>query len=64
MVRNLVGTFVQCGANRCDPDSIPDLLVARNRSTAGPTAPASGLFLINVEYGDLEPGTSNLEPSE
>jgi tRNA pseudouridine38-40 synthase len=50
MVRNLVGTFVQCGAHRLDPESIPALLAARNRAAAGPTAPASGLFLVNVEY--------------
>jgi tRNA pseudouridine38-40 synthase len=53
MVRNLVGTFVQAGAHRLDPDSIPTLLAARNRSAAGPTAPASGLFLVNVEYPPL-----------
>jgi tRNA pseudouridine38-40 synthase len=62
MVRNLVGTFVQCGANRLDPDSIPTLLAARNRSVAGPTAPPTGLFLVSVEYPNLEPRTSNLEP--
>jgi tRNA pseudouridine38-40 synthase len=56
MVRNLVGTFVQCGAHRLDADSIPTLLAARNRSMAGPTAPASGLFLVSVEY----PPTTNL----
>jgi tRNA pseudouridine38-40 synthase len=50
MVRNLVGTFVQAGAHRLDPDSIPDLLAARNRSAAGPTAPSTGLFLVSVEY--------------
>ncbi|MGP8261179.1 MAG: tRNA pseudouridine(38-40) synthase TruA [Acidobacteriaceae bacterium] len=50
MVRNLVGTFVQCGAHRLDPGSIPALLAARDRATAGPTAPASGLFLVSVEY--------------
>lgn len=50
MVRNLVGTFVQCGAARMDPDSIAALLAARDRSAAGPTAPASGLFLLSVEY--------------
>jgi tRNA pseudouridine38-40 synthase len=53
MVRNLVGTFVQAGAHRLDPDSIPTLLAARNRAVAGPAAPASGLFLVNVEYPDL-----------
>jgi tRNA pseudouridine38-40 synthase len=55
MVRNLVGTFVQAGAYRLDPESIPGLIAARNRSAAGPTAPASGLFLLNVQYA--EPST-------
>lgn len=50
MVRNLVGTFVQCGSRRLSPDAIPSLLAARNRSAAGPTAPATGLFLVSVEY--------------
>jgi tRNA pseudouridine38-40 synthase len=53
MVRNLVGTFVQAGAHRLDPDSIPGLLAARNRSATGPTAPPTGLFLVNVEYPPL-----------
>ena len=64
MVRNLVGTFVQAGARRLSPDSIPDLLAARNRAAAGPTAPPQGLFLVNVEYPNREPGASNLEPNE
>jgi tRNA pseudouridine38-40 synthase len=50
MVRNLVGTFAEAGANRISPDTIPTILAARNRSAAGPTAPASGLFLVEVEY--------------
>ncbi|MGH9597144.1 MAG: tRNA pseudouridine(38-40) synthase TruA [Edaphobacter sp.] len=50
MVRNLVGTFVEAAANRHSPNAIPDVLAARNRSAAGPTAPASGLFLVEVEY--------------
>jgi tRNA pseudouridine38-40 synthase len=50
MVRNLVGTFVEAAANRISADSIPTILTARNRSAAGPTAPASGLFLVEVEY--------------
>lgn len=52
MVRNLVGTFVQVGAARISPDSIPGLIAARNRSLCGPTAPPSGLFLLSVEYPD------------
>jgi tRNA pseudouridine38-40 synthase len=50
MVRNLVGTFVDAAARRIDPDSIPAILAGRDRSLAGPTAPARGLFLVGVEY--------------
>jgi tRNA pseudouridine38-40 synthase len=50
MVRNLVGTFVEAGCGRISADSVPAILHARNRSTAGPTAPARGLFLAEVEY--------------
>jgi tRNA pseudouridine38-40 synthase len=50
MVRNLVGTFVDIGAGRRTADSIPGILAARSRSAAGPTAPARGLFLVEVEY--------------
>jgi tRNA pseudouridine38-40 synthase len=50
MVRNLVGTFIDIGSSRLPVDSIPGLLAARDRSAAGPTAPARGLFLVDVEY--------------
>jgi tRNA pseudouridine38-40 synthase len=50
MVRNLVGTFVEAAAHRISAHEIPIILAARNRSAAGPTAPASGLFLVEVEY--------------
>lgn len=50
MVRNLVGTFVHAGAGRSRADAIPAILAARSRSAAGATAPARGLFLVDVEY--------------
>jgi tRNA pseudouridine38-40 synthase len=50
MVRNLVGTFVDVAAERLEPESIARILEERDRSAAGPTAPAQGLFLMNVEY--------------
>lgn len=50
MVRNLVGTFVDIGAGRTPEDAIPGILAASDRSAAGPTAPARGLFLVDVEY--------------
>jgi tRNA pseudouridine38-40 synthase len=50
MVRNLVGTFIEAACRRISADDIPAILAARNRSAAGPTAPARGLFLVEVEY--------------
>jgi len=51
MVRNLVGTFVDVGRGSLEPEDITKILDARQRSAAGPTAPARGLFLRSVEYG-------------
>ena len=50
MVRNLVGTFVLVGKGTLAVEDIGSILAARKRSEAGATAPASGLFLVNVEY--------------
>ncbi len=50
MVRNLVGTFLEVGRGRLPPETLPSILAARHRSAAGPTAPASGLWLHSVEY--------------
>jgi tRNA pseudouridine38-40 synthase len=54
MVRNLVGTFVLAGSGHLLPEAVPEMLAARSRSAAGPTAPARGLFLMDVEYADGE----------
>lgn len=50
MVRNLVGTFVLVGKGTIDREGLRQILSARDRSAAGATAPASGLFLMCVEY--------------
>jgi tRNA pseudouridine38-40 synthase len=50
MVRNMVGTFLLVGKGTLKPESILEIIAAKNRSLAGPTAPASGLFLVSVEY--------------
>jgi tRNA pseudouridine38-40 synthase len=50
MVRNLVGTFLRVGTGTLQPEDISRILLARNRSAAGATAPASGLLLVSVEY--------------
>jgi tRNA pseudouridine38-40 synthase len=50
MVRNLVGTFILVGRGTLQADDVRRILEARNRSAAGPTAPAAGLYLVEVEY--------------
>lgn len=48
MVRNIVGTLVEIGLGKTyDIDSI---FAAKNRSAAGPTAPAAGLYFIGADY--------------
>ena len=50
MVRILVGTLIEVGEGRRDPLSMDALLEARDRTMAGPTAPACGLTLMQVDY--------------
>jgi tRNA pseudouridine38-40 synthase len=50
MVRNLVGTFLDVGRGQMESGAIGAILAARERSAAGATAPARGLFLESVEY--------------
>ena len=49
-VRNFVGTLKLVGEGRLTPEDVKRILEAKNRSAAGPTAPASGLYLARVEY--------------
>lgn len=50
MVRNLVGTLTEVGRGYLEADALPAILSACNRTAAGPTAPARGLFLVKVDY--------------
>lgn len=52
MVRNLVGTLVEVGRGKIPPGGMRDILEGRDRTRAGPTAPALGLFLWRVFYPD------------
>jgi tRNA pseudouridine38-40 synthase len=50
MVRNIVGTLAQVGRGEISPGGFREILGLRDRSRAGPTAPAQGLFLVAVNY--------------
>jgi len=50
MVRNIVGTLVEVGVGRWEPEKIPEILAARDRTAAGPIAPPNGLCLIWIKY--------------
>jgi tRNA pseudouridine38-40 synthase len=50
MVRNIIGTVAEVGLGLRTPQSFVELLEARDRTKAGVTAPAHGLFLVEVKY--------------
>ena len=54
MVRNIVGSLVEVGQGKQRPDWIAEVLAARDRKLAGPTAPPQGLFLAEVRYDHSE----------
>ena len=52
MVRAIVGTLVEVGHAKRTPQSLSTILAAKDRTAAGRTAPAHGLFLIRVDYDE------------
>jgi tRNA pseudouridine38-40 synthase len=50
MVRMLVGTLVEVGRLKMQPQEVYDTLMSCDRTRAGPCAPPHGLFLVGVEY--------------
>jgi tRNA pseudouridine38-40 synthase len=52
MVRKIVGTLLDVGKGKLNPDDIPVLFELKDRSKSGPTAPPEGLYLFALEYPD------------
>jgi len=50
MVRNIVGTLVEAGIGRVEPEKMTEILEAKDRTAAGPIAPAEGLCLMWIKY--------------
>jgi len=54
MVRIIVGTLLEIGAGRREPEEIAAILAARDRRRAGPTASASGLYFVGARYPEFD----------
>lgn len=54
MVRIIAGTLLEVGMGRMEPLEVAAALESRDRTKAGPTAPAQGLTLLHIEYPLLE----------
>lgn len=52
MARAIAGTLVDVGRGRTDAGQVGEILAGRDRALAGPTAPAEGLYLFKVDYGE------------
>ncbi len=50
MVRIIVGTLLQIGRGKGEPEDIPGILEAKDRRKAGPTAPPQGLYLVGYRF--------------
>lgn len=50
MIRNMVGTLINIGENKINPQDIKEILLSEDRKKAGIKAPACGLYLNNVFY--------------
>ena len=50
MVRIIAGTLMQVGTGLMEPERVKEILEARDRSKAGPTAVAKGLTLVEIRY--------------
>ena len=50
MVRNIAGSLVKVGAGEAEPGWMAELLEARDRTLAAPTAPPEGLYFIGARF--------------
>lgn len=54
MVRIIAGTLMKVGSGEWEPEYVREILAARNRQMAGPTAPAKGLTLMEISFEEWE----------
>lgn len=49
-VRNMVGILIRVGENKLSPEAVDKILQSKDRTKSGKTAPAEGLYLVDVKY--------------
>ena len=54
MVRIIAGTLLKVGSGQFEPEDMEGIIQGRDRSLAGPTAPAKGLTLIEIRYPNYQ----------
>lgn len=54
MVRIIAGTLIQAGGGIINPDKVQEILMAKDRRAAGPTAPAHGLTMMGISFLEEE----------
>ncbi len=52
MVRAIVGTLLEVGQGKLSVDEFTKIIESKNRGSAGASAPAQGLFLVDIEYSE------------
>jgi len=50
-VRSIAGSLKMVGEGKWPPEHIKEILMAKDRTSCGPVAPAAGLYLMRVDYG-------------
>ena len=54
MVRIIAGTLVKVDGGAIEPEAVKEILAKKDRSAAGPTAPAHGLTMMGIEFENVE----------
>ena len=52
-VRNMVGILIRVGENKISPETVEKIIESKDRTKAGKTAPAEGLYLVSVKYDKI-----------
>lgn len=64
MVRIIAGTLLQVGYGKIEPSKMREIIEAKNREAAGPTAPAQGLTLVSYAYENEENALGHMSHDE